>query len=54
MDLTADDRNVVENIRRDLREKVDIYSDKRLVTAWKNFSQSTDYPDMKKFIKWIE
>lgn len=52
--MTPGDVNVVSNLRYQLKEAVAIYTDKQLADAWRNFSQSEDYPEMEKFIDWIE
>lgn len=52
--MTEGDKSVVYNIRYKYKDKVNKYSDEWIAKSWKHFSQSEDYPDEEKFIKyWI-
>jgi hypothetical protein len=56
MALSTGDKQVVFNIRFELKDKVEKYTDEEIAQTWRDFSQSEDYahPDrMNKFLEWL-
>lgn len=52
--LTSGDKQVVYNLRQQLGDELAKYSDEAIAEAWRNFSMSEDYPDIDKFLLWLE
>lgn len=45
MKLTQGDKNVVSNLRGKYPTELATFSDETVAKAWRNFSQSEEYPD---------
>lgn len=54
MPLSVGDANCVSNLRYQLKEKLEPFSDEQIAKAWRNFSQSDEYPNLETFVEWIE
>jgi len=55
--LTEGDKNVVSNIRQDLKDKVTKFKDEEIAETWRHFSNSEDYLSEnrnEKFLEWLE
>lgn len=50
------DQNIVDNLRRQYGEKIVHYTDLTIAKAWREFSQSDEYPDRDEtiFPEWCE
>lgn len=48
------EKDIVGNIRRQLGNILDIYTDTTILKAWLMFSGSEDYPNMEVFTDWCE
>lgn len=45
MPISRADQSIVANLRREYGDKIKDYSDELIAEAWKQFSQSNEYPD---------
>lgn len=58
MTLTQGDRNVIANLRGSYGDSLSIYSDETIAKAWREFSNSEDYPQRDSnpnlFLEWVE
>ncbi len=54
--MRPSDVNIVDNLRRQYGEKLIAYSDETVAQAWREFSQSDEYPDKTEtiFPEWCE